>query len=222
MPSTRPDSTLLICRLRTHSHSHSHSSSSPQTRLTSLLPFATISDTSSCAPLYKSPSLSLSNSTSTPTKNPTLICTSRNFLSAARETAHLVERRPCALCRACTPDGRTLTRASLLVFLPNHNHLIGLVSKMSPLPQNHNVLRFFSRREDQSVTKPTDPHGLVLEAWAEGYMIGSLIIMSCITLANMRRGVLLHKLILLEVCVFRVSPAETPSLSVAADASCVI
>jgi hypothetical protein len=31
-------------------------------------------------------------------------------------------------------------------------------------------------------------------------MIGSLIIMSCITLANMRKGVLLHKLILLEVC----------------------
>ena len=31
-------------------------------------------------------------------------------------------------------------------------------------------------------------------------MVGSLIIMSCITLANMRRGVLLHKLILLEVC----------------------
>ena len=47
--------------------------------------------------------------------------------------------------------------------------------------------------------KPTNPNALVLEAWAEGYMIGSLIILSCITLANMRRGVLLHKLILLEV-----------------------
>ena len=34
---------------------------------------------------------------------------------------------------------------------------------------------------------------------AEGYMVGSLIIMSCITLANMRKGVLLHKLILLEL-----------------------
>ena len=30
-------------------------------------------------------------------------------------------------------------------------------------------------------------------------MVGSLIILSCITLANMRRGVLLHKLILLEL-----------------------
>ena len=49
------------------------------------------------------------------------------------------------------------------------------------------------------VTKPTDPHGLILEAWAQGFMVGALIIMSCITLVNMRRGVILHKLILVEV-----------------------
>ncbi|KAF2143693.1 uncharacterized protein K452DRAFT_204788, partial [Aplosporella prunicola CBS 121167] len=49
------------------------------------------------------------------------------------------------------------------------------------------------------VTKPTNPDGLVLEAWAQGYMVGSLIIMACITVANMRRGVLLHKLILMEL-----------------------
>jgi len=48
-------------------------------------------------------------------------------------------------------------------------------------------------------TKPTDPNGLVLSAWAQGYMTGSIIIMACITVANMRRGVLLHKLILIEV-----------------------
>lgn len=29
--------------------------------------------------------------------------------------------------------------------------------------------------------KPTDPDGLILEAWAQGYMVGSLIIMACIT-----------------------------------------
>lgn len=66
---------------------------------------------------------------------------------------------------------------------------------MSPVPEFYNAL---SRRDDK-IEKPTDPDGLVLEAWAQGYMVGSLIIMSCITLANMRRGVLLHKLILLEV-----------------------
>ena len=49
------------------------------------------------------------------------------------------------------------------------------------------------------VTKPTSPDGLVLEAWAQGYMVGSLIILSAITISNMRKGVLLHKLILIEV-----------------------
>jgi uncharacterized YccA/Bax inhibitor family protein len=48
-------------------------------------------------------------------------------------------------------------------------------------------------------SKPSDPNALILDAWSEGYMVGALIIMSCITIANMRRGVLLHKLILLEV-----------------------
>lgn len=43
------------------------------------------------------------------------------------------------------------------------------------------------------VEKPTDPNELVLEAWAQGLLVGSLVILSFITLANMRRGVLLHK-----------------------------
>ncbi|KAI1333661.1 hypothetical protein F5Y15DRAFT_410189 [Xylariaceae sp. FL0016] len=51
----------------------------------------------------------------------------------------------------------------------------------------------------RSVDRPTDPNALVIEAWAQGYMVGGLMIMSCITVANMRRGVLLHKLILLEL-----------------------
>lgn len=46
---------------------------------------------------------------------------------------------------------------------------------------------------------PRSSEALVVEAWAQGYMVGSLIIMSFITLANMRRGAMLHKLILLEL-----------------------
>lgn len=69
---------------------------------------------------------------------------------------------------------------------------------MSPLPLHE--LLFRSVPTNETVTKPTDPDGLILEAWAQGYMVGSLIILSCITFANMRKGVLLHKLILLEVC----------------------
>jgi hypothetical protein len=48
-------------------------------------------------------------------------------------------------------------------------------------------------RERAAVGKPTTPDGLVLEAWSQGYMVGSLIILACITVANMRKGVLLHK-----------------------------
>ncbi|KAL2131849.1 hypothetical protein VTI74DRAFT_4537 [Chaetomium olivicolor] len=47
--------------------------------------------------------------------------------------------------------------------------------------------------------KPSVPGKLTLEAWSQGFMVGALIIMCGITLANMRRGVLLHKLILIEL-----------------------
>ncbi|RBR20093.1 uncharacterized protein FIESC28_05372 [Fusarium coffeatum] len=46
---------------------------------------------------------------------------------------------------------------------------------------------------------PTSPEKIALEAWSQGCMIGALIIMIGITLINMRRGVLLHKLILIEL-----------------------
>jgi hypothetical protein len=59
---------------------------------------------------------------------------------------------------------------------------------MSPIPD-------LAKRwvQGEVVPKPTNPGELVLEAWAMGYLVGSLVIMGFITLANMRRGVLLHK-----------------------------
>ncbi|KKY22321.1 hypothetical protein UCDDS831_g03486 [Diplodia seriata] len=53
--------------------------------------------------------------------------------------------------------------------------------------------------DEPKVGRPTNPDGLVLEAWAQGFMVGSLVIMTCITIANMRRGVFLHRLILIEL-----------------------
>ncbi|KAH7086501.1 hypothetical protein FB567DRAFT_444305 [Paraphoma chrysanthemicola] len=47
--------------------------------------------------------------------------------------------------------------------------------------------------------KPSDTEKVVLEAWSQGFMVGALIIMCGITLANLRKGVLLHKLILIEL-----------------------
>ena len=57
---------------------------------------------------------------------------------------------------------------------------------MSPIPD-------MKWEEHEVVPKPSDPEELILEAWAQGYLVGALVIMSFITLANMRRGVLLHK-----------------------------
>jgi len=68
-----------------------------------------------------------------------------------------------------------------------------------------------------AIEKPTDPRGLTLEAWAQGYMVGSLIVMAAITIANMRRRVLLHKLILIEVSPPLILPSTIfimPRLSV--------
>ena len=48
-------------------------------------------------------------------------------------------------------------------------------------------------------TKPSDPAHLTLEAWSQGMMVGTLVFMIMLTIANMRRKVLLHKLILIEV-----------------------
>jgi hypothetical protein len=39
----------------------------------------------------------------------------------------------------------------------------------------------------------------IIESWSQGFMVGALLIMACITISNMRAGIFLHKLILLEV-----------------------
>jgi hypothetical protein len=39
-----------------------------------------------------------------------------------------------------------------------------------------------------------------LEAWAQGYMVGALIVLILIVFCNYRSGIWLHKFVLLEVC----------------------
>jgi hypothetical protein len=39
----------------------------------------------------------------------------------------------------------------------------------------------------------------IVEAWGQGFMVGAIVILILITVSNMRSGILLHKLILLEV-----------------------
>ncbi|KAB8274493.1 hypothetical protein BDV30DRAFT_209088 [Aspergillus minisclerotigenes] len=55
-----------------------------------------------------------------------------------------------------------------------------------------------SPSEDR-ITRPTDPDDLVLEAWGQGLMVGSLVVMAAVTFANMKRHILLHKLIFAEL-----------------------
>lgn len=53
---------------------------------------------------------------------------------------------------------------------------------------------------DNDWRQPNTPQEvIVVESWSEGVMLGSLMIMAGITLANMRRRIWLHKLIFLEV-----------------------
>lgn len=46
--------------------------------------------------------------------------------------------------------------------------------------------------------KHASAEDLILESWSQGFVVGSLMLMACITFANMRRGILLHKLIIAE------------------------
>lgn len=70
----------------------------------------------------------------------------------------------------------------------------------------------------EAIQKPDHGEGLILEAWAQGLLVGAFVVMAGITVANMRKGVLLHKLILIEVSSAldkRLFDLTSPSLSLA-------
>ncbi|KAL4865305.1 hypothetical protein BDV12DRAFT_188263 [Aspergillus spectabilis] len=52
---------------------------------------------------------------------------------------------------------------------------------------------------DGHISRPTDPDGLVLEAWGQGLMVGSLVVMVAVIVANMKTHIPLQKLILAEL-----------------------
>jgi hypothetical protein len=66
------------------------------------------------------------------------------------------------------------------------------------------------------------PHGrasfswsnVILEGWSQGVLCGGLLILILFTVANMKRHVLLHKLILLEAGCFRLLHAPRSQLIV--------
>uniref|UniRef100_A0A8H7KEP4 Uncharacterized protein n=1 Tax=Bionectria ochroleuca TaxID=29856 RepID=A0A8H7KEP4_BIOOC len=58
-----------------------------------------------------------------------------------------------------------------------------------------------SSAESTAGQKPTSLGQVTLESWSQGVMVGALLMMAVIALANMRSGVLLHKLILIELAL---------------------
>ncbi|PTB38475.1 hypothetical protein M441DRAFT_71907 [Trichoderma asperellum CBS 433.97] len=77
--------------------------------------------------------------------------------------------------------------------------------------------------------RPTSPNGLILEAWSQGLMVGSLFVMAAVVISNMRKRILLHKLILAELIlgiphgtfIFFANPVYGWYLSATAIALCV-
>ena len=76
-------------------------------------------------------------------------------------------------------------------------------------PINVDLLALVKRlpKPEPSTTRTSPPtraslttEGGFLEAWAQGYNVGGLIILVLIVFCNYRSGVWLHRLILLEVC----------------------
>lgn len=78
---------------------------------------------------------------------------------------------------------------------------------MAPLSNINGEFLAMSKRWPEPATTRTSPptrasmtlEGGFLEAWAQGYNVGSFIILILIVLCNYRSGILLHKLILLEL-----------------------
>jgi len=70
------------------------------------------------------------------------------------------------------------------------DHLYHQIDKRVPVP---------STRTEPPTRASLTTEGGFEEAWAQGYNVGSLVILILIVFCNYRSGILLHKLILLEV-----------------------
>lgn len=58
-----------------------------------------------------------------------------------------------------------------------------------------------ARAPDDPTAENNTVEQVIVEAWGQGFNVGALILLILLVLCNYRRHVLLHKLILLEVCL---------------------
>jgi hypothetical protein len=81
------------------------------------------------------------------------------------------------------------------------NNTVAMAPTMGTIHERQTAYPLY-RRDHATFGNWRDVHiteAYILEGWGEGFMFGALFIMVIITVANMRRGILLHKVILLEV-----------------------
>jgi hypothetical protein len=80
---------------------------------------------------------------------------------------------------------------------------LGVMESWPPLPASIALDKRFPEPATTRTSPPTRDslsiEGGFLEAWAQGYNVGSLVILILIVFCNYRSGIWLHKLILLEV-----------------------
>lgn len=90
-------------------------------------------------------------------------------------------------------DSRARLQADVFVFI------IVIAFVVSKIELTQDALMSPSNSTSIEGIEPVELKGVILEAWDQGLVIGSLLVMLAVTVANMRKRVLLHKLILTEV-----------------------
>lgn len=75
--------------------------------------------------------------------------------------------------------------------------------KMAPSaiirPGRSSIVRRYLEGEPGSWRKNATEDAFILESWGQGFIVGALLIMALITISNMKKGIVLHKLIFIEV-----------------------
>src|SRR5262245_16455528 len=80
------------------------------------------------------------------------------------------------------------------VFLQQLSPYLGINRpRMNTMSPTIWITRDPTANTSSSNPRPQDPDAVIYESWTQGYLVGSIIIMACITISNMRKGVLLHK-----------------------------
>ena len=74
-----------------------------------------------------------------------------------------------------------------------------VTNDLQPLSDSSDTVNASINIQDLCTGSVNGEHGVIAEAWSQGFMVGSIVILIFFVIANMKRKVWLHKLIFLEV-----------------------